>query len=313
MKNIKLIVIFLIGLIFVGCKTPPVQKVLPKLNQSVSFAADEPTFRIYFPEFYDANGKVYGGDGIVMILPDGQVIIIDGFVAGAAPQYIEFIQSLNITKVDYLIATHYHGDHIGSFKDIINTFEIGKIFTNGAPISNNATIELNNIAEKKNITQIILKQGDHIDFSSEIYTDIFWPNLSEQDKYDAMYNPGKTAKKINNTSLVAKITYKDFTIIFPGDIYHSVERQLVSEYGDQLKATILKAAHHGEWYTANDFDFVKAVNPDYGIQQDNCYITARIDSIYRRAANAKVLYRLTPGYILIETNGKEYSISETSF
>ena len=313
MKNIRLIVIFLIGFIFVGCKTPPVQKVLPKLNQSVSFAADEPTFRIYFPQFYDEKGEVHGGDGIVMILPDDTVIIIDGFVAEAAPQYIEFIKSLNITKVDYLIVTHYHSDHIGSLKDIINTFEVRNVYTNGVTIRTNRALDLDKLILEKNINHKILTQGDHIDFNADCYGDILWPNYTKEQRDDIVYNPGKGEKKINNSSLVTKLQYKDFSILFPGDIYHDAERYLVKEYGDKLKSTILKCSHHGEWFTANDFDFVKTVNPDYGIQQDNCYLTARIASIYRRAANAPVLYRVTKGYILIETNGKDYSISEYTY
>ena len=312
MKKTNLGTLVLLPFLFLCCKTPPIQKVLPTINNNTVFIKSGKTLRIYFAQFYDEKGKVFNGDGTVIKLPDDKVMVIDGFVPEAADQYVEFIKSLGITKIDYLIATHYHGDHIGGFPAIIENFEIGTLYTNDAPISNIATTELNKITEKKQITQQVLKKGDHLDLCEECYADIIWPDLTEKEKYDAMYNPGRTEKKINCTSLVTKITYKDFSIIFPGDIYHSVEKQLVEEYGDQLKATILKAAHHGEWYTANYPLFVQTVSPDYGVIQDNRYITSRISNIYKKAGS-KILYRLTPGYMLIESNGIDYTISETSY
>lgn len=312
MKKTNLCSLVLLPFLFFSCKTPPIQKVLPTINNNVVYTTPQKTIRIYFAQFYDEQGKVFNGDGTVIILPDDKVMVIDGFVVESADQYVEFIKSLNISKIDYLIGTHYHGDHIGSFPKIIQNFEIGTLYTNGAPIMNDATKALDKITEEKELTQNVLKKGDHLDLCNDCYIDIFWPDLTEQDKYNAMYNPGRTEKLINNTSLVTKLTYKDFSIIFPGDIYHSVEKHLVEEYSDQLKATILKAAHHGEWYTANYPLFVQTVSPDYGVIQDNRYITSRISNIYKKAGS-KILYRLTPGYMLIESNGIDYNISETSY
>ena len=309
----KIVYLLLTSLLFIGCKTPPVQKVLPKINQNTVFTATEPKLRLYFPEFYDEKGVAYKGDGTVIILPDNQVIVIDGFVPEAGPQYVEFIKSLNITKIDYIIITHYHKDHIGGLHDVINNFEVGTVFSNGVTIRTELALNLNSLIQQKNINHIVVSQGDHFDFNDDCYADILWPNFTQAEKDDIVYNPGKGEKKINMSSIVTRIQYKDFSIIFPGDLYHEGEMKLVNKYGDKLKSTILKCSHHGEWYTANDFRFVETVAPEYGVIQDNRYITARIASIYRRAAKAPILYRLTPGYMLIESNGKEYSISETSY
>jgi competence protein ComEC len=134
----------------------------------------------------------------------------------------------------------------------------------------------------------------------------------QKDLYDLFYHPGRTEKKINLSSLVTKISFKDFSILLPGDIYKKGEKQLIKLYGSELQSTILKASHHGEWYTANYPEFVKMVKPDYGIIQDNRYITAVISNVYKKAGS-RILYRLSSGYILIETDGKKYSITEHSF
>ena len=316
-------IICLLAVLLFGCKTPSVEKAhfsvskeLPGISQSdVSRAAlsdSEAKLKIYFPQFYDEQREAFEGDGTVIILPDNKVMVLDGFVPDTAEDYIAFIKSLGISKIDYLIGTHYHNDHIGTFPDLIDNFEIGTFYSNGAPINNRGTPVLLEKLSECNINQIVLKEGDEVKFTEDCIAKIFWPTLSEQDLYDVMYNPGKTEAKINLTSLVTKIIYKDFSIMFPADIYKAGEKQLVQKYGSELQSTILKASHHGEWYTANWPEFVKTVKPDYGVIQDNRYITSVISRVYKKAGSS-ILYRLTPGYILIETNGHNYSISEHSF
>ncbi len=310
-------------LFFSSCKTPSVEKKhfsvskeLSAVNQAdlsrSAVSNSEQKLKIYFPQFFDEQHEVFEGDGVVIILPDNKVVVIDGFVPKAEKEYIAFIKKLAISKIDYLIGTHYHNDHIGTFPDLIDSFEIGIFYSNGAPIKNPESVLLQEKLLEKKINQIVLKEGDEIAFTEDCGAKIFWPNLSEQDLYDVMYNRGKTEAKINLTSLVTKIIYKDFSIMFPGDIYKKGEKQLVQKYGSELHSTILKASHHGEWYTANWPKFVKTVNSDYGIIQDNRYITSVINRVYKKAGSP-ILYRLTPGYILIETNGHNYSISESSF
>ena len=67
----------LIFCLFCGCKTPPVQKVLSETPSRSVLSETTGKLKIYFPEFYDEEGKVYNGDGTVIILPDNKVIVID--------------------------------------------------------------------------------------------------------------------------------------------------------------------------------------------------------------------------------------------
>jgi len=151
-----------------------------------------------------------------------------------------------------------------------------------------------------------------VDLSEGCYAKIFWPTLTEKDLYDVMNKYFRTDEKVNLTSLVTKIIYKDFSLLIPADIYKAGEKQLVQKYGKEIQSTISKASHHGDWYTANLPEFVKTVKPDYAIIQDNRYITSVINKIYKKAGS-RILYRLTPGYILIESDGNKYSITEHSF
>lgn len=317
MKKIKSFSLIFLASLFFGCKTPPITKLIennefsPTINHSNQILTNK-KLKIYFPEFYHADGSVINGDGILIILPDDKVLVIDGFMPEAANQYVEFIKSFGITKIDYLLATHYHNDHIGTFQELLKNFEIGQFYSNGTPVNTKTSNNLVTILQKSSFPQMVLKKGDKIELSKNCYIDVLWPNLTDSEKRHIYDEPGRTAAAVNLSSLVLKLHFSDFSIIFPGDIYKKGDAQLSKMYGKSLKADILKAPHHGEWYTANNFKFIKNVSPDYAIIQDNRYITKIISSLYR-AAGSKILYRLTPGYILIESDGLKYKISEVSF
>lgn len=89
-----------------------------------------------------------------------------------------------------------------------------------------------------------------LSIDSNIYLEFLWPNslnfISE--------NP------LNNNSIVCKLHYNIFSILFTGDIEEIAEKQIVKRYKNNLKSTILKVGHHGS-KTSSIQEFVEAVNP----------------------------------------------------
>lgn len=92
------------------------------------------------------------------------------------------------------------------------------------------------IVKRKNIKVNIVKKGDKINFEKNLYIDILWPtqNLKISE------NP------LNNNSIVLKLCYGSFSILFTGDIEKIAEKEILQEYENtnNLKASILKVAHH---------------------------------------------------------------------
>ena len=122
---------FLLSLVFVlfSCKSRsvPVTKITRNESENLNFRQinDEKTsdLQIYFPLFTDSNGEFVEGDGIVIIFPNKQVMIVDGFYPEASESFVHFLKNdLQITQIDYLMATHFHKDHIGSFPAIFDNF-----------------------------------------------------------------------------------------------------------------------------------------------------------------------------------------------
>ena len=324
-KSLFLMLSFCIILISSCTTTPPVEKQKIDFTKQISGTEKhkdslQPQIKIYFPSFkvYGQNRIAYG-DGILIFLPDGKVMMIDSFDSEASDQLVDFLDEFGIIRIDYFIATHNHADHIGGVPALIQNFAIKNYYWNGAHFDSENDEEATQALKADKIQPKVLKQGDTLILCEEplCKIEVLWPNLSVRDNYIAFYKPGRTAQFKNNTSIVLKLTYGDFTALFTGDIYKNADEVLTRTYGSELKSTILKVPHHGEFYTANNPAFVEAVSPEVAIIQDTCYVSMpysnyKITKIYNKI-NSKLLFRNKAGYILVTSNGSEYSVKEKTF
>lgn len=136
---------------------------------------------------------------------------------------------------------------------------IGKQFE----ICNNYKM-LIDIVKNKNINIIIVEAGQRINIEENLYFDILWP-----DSQNAIYE-----NTLNNNSLVCKLVYKNFSVLFTGDIEKIAEEALLQKYKSNLhilNATVLKVAHHGS-NTSSTKEFLEAVSPRIaliGVGKDN--------------------------------------------
>lgn len=318
-RNILLSTFVLLTFLFISCQSTRIPESVINIEQP-DFSNKQELLKIYCPEFEYTNKKtqkkqIVSGDCTIVILPDNKCMVVDAFSNEAGKDLSAFIKSLGITKIDYLIASHYHRDHIGGMLALINNFEIGAFYSNGVPFDSTTCDLFLDLLDLNNIKINVLKEGDIVnltDDGSNCRIELLWPSLTEDEIYDVYCKPGNTEKKANSTSLVFKLIYKDFSFLFTGDMYKAVDKALIQKYPDKLKSTILKAPHHGEFYTANSRALIKTVKPDYVVVEDPQYICHVICKRYERQ-NVPVLFRRTPGYILLQSDGVKYSIETTKF
>lgn len=109
-------------------------------------------------------------------------------------------------------------------------------------------------ANEENVNIILVEAGDKIQIENNLYLDVLWPNS----KYYISENP------LNNNSLVCKLKYKDFSMLFTGDIEEIAEKEILKLYKDRLKANVLKVAHHGS-KTSTSKEFLKAMSPQIAL------------------------------------------------
>lgn len=187
------------------------------------------------------------GDSIFIELPNNETMLIDAAESYQSENIINYLKNLNYQKIDYVIGTHPHTDHIGGLKNIINTFEIGKIYMPKV-VSTTKTYESLLMAIKdKNLKINTAKAGTSIIDTDALKINILAPNNS-------------TYTELNNYSVVTKITYGTTKFLFMGDS----EKLIENEIKENVTADVIKIGHHGS-NTSSSIDFIKKVNAKYGI------------------------------------------------
>lgn len=124
--------------------------------------------------------------------------------------------------------------------------------------------EFQRIVNMKKVNTHVVEAGNKIQIETNLYFYVLWPTSTNMISDNA----------INNNSLVCKLVYKNFSMLFTGDIEEIAEKAILSKYVNKqevLNADILKVAHHGS-KTSSIKEFINAVNPKYaviGVDKDN--------------------------------------------
>ena len=234
------------------------------------------------------------GDSIFIELPNNETMLIDAAESYQSENIINYLKNLNYQKIDYVIGTHPHTDHIGGLKDIINTFEIGKIYMPKV-VSTTKTYESLLMAIKdKNLKINTAKAGTTIIDTDTLKINILAPNNS-------------TYTELNNYSAVSKITYGTTKFLFMGD----AEKLSENEIKENVTADVIKIGHHGS-NTSSSIDFIKKVNAKYGIisvSLNNKYNLPKEETITNwENSGTKIYLTSTNGTIRASSDGTNIKI-----
>lgn len=234
------------------------------------------------------------GDSIFVELPNNETMLIDAAESYQSENIINYLKNLNYQKIDYVIGTHPHTDHIGGLKDIINTFEIGKIYMPKV-VSTTKTYESLLMAIKdKNLKINTAKAGTSIIDTDALKINILAPNNS-------------TYTELNNYSAVTKITYGTTKFLFMGD----AEKLSENEIKEDVTADVIKIGHHGS-NTSSSIDFIKKVNAKYGIISvglNNKYNLPKEETITNwENSGTKIYLTSTNGTIRASSDGTNIKI-----
>lgn len=213
---------------------------------------------------------------------------------------IPYLLDRGIRLIDYMIISHFDTDHVGGLLTVMEEFKVNTvIFSRQGEVSENYK-RFTNIVKEKSIKAIVVEKGDRFKVDNNLYFDILWPNNSNI----VMEN------ELNNNSIVCKMIYKKFSILFTGDIEQVAERQILNEYRNNLQilnSTILKVAHHGS-KSSSIKEFVDNVKPKIaliGVGKNNIFGHPNADVIERLNSNKIKIYRTdTDGEISIVINSK---------
>lgn len=245
-----------------------------------------------------------GGDSTILTSPDGKVMVID---AGNPTTYLDVdtaLKALGITRIDYLVESHPHGDHIGSFAQIIQNYEIGAVYTSEVEYSISHRKKYLAAMEEAKIPRIILTDGDSFMFGQHVLVEILHPEPGVE--YYEGY-PSQSTQFINNLSLTMKFTFGESSFLFVGDLYTDGERSLVERHGERIKADILKLPHHGD-STSSSKRFREAVGAQVGVAMHDGLADLKVYQKYRREGTMVYISSID-GSVLVSTTGDgEYKV-----
>ena len=161
-------------------------------------------------------------------------------------------------------------------------------------------------AEEKKIKINVVEEGDLIKIEKDLYFEVLWPDTSQI----------ITENLINNNALMCKLIYKNFSMLFTGDIEEKAEKVLVSKYKetDILKSSVLKVAHHGS-NSSSSQDFINLVQPKIaliGVGKNNLFGHPNTNVLNRLQDCGAKIYRTDENgeIVLTVKNGKSVKVNK---
>ncbi|SFC56735.1 competence protein ComEC [Clostridium uliginosum] len=275
----KFLAVFMIILIFsfVGCTNENSKKSIQNSNSNEMLV-----------HFIDVGQ----GDSM-LIQANGKNLLIDSGPKTGKDNLLNYLKSLNISKLDYVIATHPHEDHIGNMADIIKKYDVSNFYAPKVEHTSKTFEKMIESLQSKNLKINVIKKGvDSINLGKGTKVTVFSPT---QDSYE----------ELNNYSPVMKIEYGKTSFLFTGDAEKEVEKEILNN-NDDIESDVLKLGHHGS-STSTTKNFLKKVNPSLGVicvGNNNTYNHPNKDTISRLKDNNVTIYQTNKeGTIVLSSNG----------
>jgi len=232
-------------------------------------------------------------DSILIQTPGGKNVLIDAGNNEDANTIVTYLKGKNISRLDYVIATHSHEDHIGSMDTVINTFDIGNMVMPKETSNTQTFRDLLTAIANKGLKPIEAKAGLKFDFGSELYAELLAPNSSGYED-------------INDYSAVLRLVYGENSFLFTGDAEAKSETEML-HLGSQLKADVLKVGHHGS-NSSSSAAFLANVHPKYAVisvGKGNTYGHPTAGALERLGSIGTTIYRTDEsGTIVCESDGE---------
>ncbi len=243
--------------------------------------------------------KVYffdvGQADSILITNNGHNMLIDAGNNEDGPKLVKYIkEDLGITEFDYLIGTHPHEDHIGGLDDIINNFDIKKIYLPDITTTTKTFEDVLDAISSKELTITIPKIGETF-------------KLGEAD-FTVLYT-GTNSSDLNSTSIITKMIFGKYSYLFTGDTTSDIEKTILDQ---NIDIDVLKVAHHGSKYSSS-LEFLEKTTPSYAIisvGKNNSYNHPSSETINNLKKYTNNIYLTSElGTILLTSNGQTIDVS----
>lgn len=270
------------------------------------------THNFSFPGLSNTTHSQYGennGPFVVYFFDVGQgdsslvifgntTILIDAGEVDMGDRVVADLRRLNVTKIDLLVASHPHSDHIGGMQKVLDTFPVGQVLDSGMSHPSPLYEHFLQSVDKKHIPYRIAAQGQTIDLNPALRILVLSPPET------------RFGDDLNTNSIVLRISYGTFDVLFTGDAGGEAEDAMVKS-GYPLDAEVLKVGHHGSMYSTSK-TFLDRVHPDIAVISvgiDNPYGHPHRQTLETLTAEGAEIYRTDrDGTVRVQSDGITYSV-----
>ncbi len=234
------------------------------------------------------------GDSTLVVTPSLKTVLIDG--GEEKNILVNYLLDRRIKTIDYILISHFDSDHSNGLIDVIQKLDVKNILISKQAYYSEEYKNIVQIINKRKINTKFVQQGDILKIDKNVEIKIMYP--PEELEYE----------DLNNNSVVAKLKYINFSILFTGDIEKS-EEKILEKYEDtnELNSTVLKISHHGS-KTSSSEEFLKKISPQIaliGVGKNNKFGHPNVEVIERlKHINCKIYRTDKMGEITIKVNKK---------
>lgn len=263
-------------------------------NSLVVDAIEGPALSVHFID-------VGQGDAILLQAPTGETLLVDAGPRKKAANPLPYLREVGVERIDHLLISHSHLDHLGGFQRIVKALPIGEFWWAGYFHGTKTAGKLLAKLEEKKIPSRVLKRGDELTLGPDVKITVLHPPETMR----------PVDHDINNFSVVIRVSYGDIDFVLTGDAEIKAERMMLAS-GLPIESEFLKIGHHGS-ETATTMAFLKSVKPGFGViscGRNNKYNHPHDVTLeHLTEAGVAILRTDDLGTIVVRTDGKKVSIN----
>jgi len=229
---------------------------------------------------------------------EGKTILVDAGEYEMGDRVVSELLSRGVTRIDLLVATHPHSDHIGGMQKVLAAFPVGKVLDTGLPHPSPSYEHFLETIEQKHIPYQVAEQGQTINIDPSLRVLVLSPPEDQSDE------------DLNANSVVLRISYGVIDFLMTGDLGKEGEDALIRT-GYPLDAEILKVGHHGSSSSTSP-EFLERVRPEsavISVGRDNPYGHPHTETMDLLDKSDVMVYRTDwDGTILVRSDGMSYEV-----
>lgn len=235
------------------------------------------------------------GDSILIQYSNGNNVLIDAGGNRGSEFLISYLRERSVQTIDALFITHPHTDHINYVGEVMEEFDVERVYMTDFSVSTTAYDDLIDAIGEEGCPRLQPSLSTTFEFAKGLKV--------------LFYDGG--ADIPDDSSIVLRLDHGTTSFLFAGDMGTSIEQWLVEERTNLVDVDILKVSNHGSVY-ATSAAFLSHVSPEVSVISvgDNPYGRPSQETLGRLSATGSLVYTtMVKGNVVVTSDGSDYSIS----